>query len=111
MDFWDLTAVDVEPHQPAVLHSDEGAARVILIKLPAGEELQEHEVHEHAWLHVHDGAISVADEGGEPREAASGALVHWKPQERHTVRATQDALLLLLLAPWPGPGHPNLRND
>jgi hypothetical protein len=36
--------------------------------------------------------------------------VHWVPQERHEVRATEDALLLLLLAPWPGPGHPGARD-
>ena len=108
MDFWDLTSIDVTPHQPIVLHSDEGAARAIAINLPAGEELQEHEVHEHAWLHVHHGTVEVGDAGGEPRTAGPGALIHWAPGERHNVRSTDDALLLLLLAPWPGPGHPNL---
>lgn len=108
MDLWDLTSIDVAPHQPEVLHSDEGAARVIAINLPAGEELQEHEVHEHAWLHVHHGAVEVGVDGSTSR-AAAGSLVHWAPQERHVVRAVEDALLLLVLAPWPGPGHPNLR--
>ena len=110
MDFWDLESVDVQPHQPVVLHSDEGAARVVAINLPAGEELQDHEVHEHAWLHVHSGAVEVNGEGG-VKQANSGALLHWAPGERHAVRATDDAKLLLLLAPWPGPGHPNLRNQ
>ena len=32
---WDLRSVDVEPHQPEVLHS-EGEGRTILISLPAG---------------------------------------------------------------------------
>lgn len=109
MDFWDLTTLDVQPRQPVVLHSDEGAARVVAISLPAGEELQEHEVHEHAWLHVHAGAIEVAAADGGTQRAAAGSLVHWAPGERHAVRASDDALLLLLLAPWPGPGHPNLR--
>jgi quercetin dioxygenase-like cupin family protein len=108
MDFWDLTTLDVQPHQPVVLHSDEGAARVVAISLPAGEELQDHEVHEHAWLHVHQGAVEVEAQG-ERRRAGAGSLVHWRPGERHAVRATEDALLLLLLAPWPGPGHPSLR--
>lgn len=111
MDIWNLASLNVEPRQPQILHSDEGAARVIAINLPAGEELQEHEVHEHAWLHVHSGVVSVAVAGGESdaTEAPAGSLVHWRPQERHTVRAVQDASLILLLAPWPGPGHPNLR--
>jgi len=108
MDFWDLTTLDVQPHQPVVLHSDEGAARVVAINLPAGEELQDHEVHEHAWLHVHQGAVEV-EAREERRRAGAGSLVHWRPAERHAVRATEDALLLLLLAPWPGPGHPSLR--
>jgi quercetin dioxygenase-like cupin family protein len=107
MDTWDLTALDIQPRKPEVLHSDEGAARVVAINLPAGEELQEHEVHEHAWLHVHQGAVDVSSNGGDRSSASAGALVHWQPQERHTVRATEDALLLLMLAPWPGPGHPS----
>ncbi len=36
--------------------------------------------------------------------------MHWEPGERHAVRALDDALLVLILAPWPGPGHPSLRN-
>lgn len=108
MDIWNLSALAIEPHQPQVLHSDEGAARVIAINLPAGEELQEHEVHEHAWLHVHTGAVEVV-QGEERHAAGAGSLVHWRPQERHSVRATEDTLMLLVLAPWPGVGHPNLR--
>jgi quercetin dioxygenase-like cupin family protein len=108
MDVWDLTALAVEPHQPEVLHSDEGAARVIAINLPAGEELGDHEVHEHAWLHVHQGVVEVGEDG-KLRRVGAGALVHWEPQERHAVVAVEDALLALILAPWPGPGHPSLR--
>src|SRR4051794_27613128 len=109
MDLWNLAALDVTPRQPVVLHSDEGAARAIAIRLPAGERLQEHQVHEHAWLHVHAGEVEVAAaEGADPQRAGAGALVHWAPGERHAVTAREDALLLLLLAPWPGPGHPRL---
>ena len=108
MDIWDLTAVDVEPRKPVVLHSDEGAARVIVIRLLAGEDLQEHEVHEHAWLHVHEGSVEVVDDAGKSTRAGTGSLVHWAPRERHTVKGVDDALLVLVLAPWPGPGHPNL---
>lgn len=109
MDFWDITTMDVRPREPVVLQSDEGAARVVALNLPAGEELQDHEVHEHAWLHVHHGVVEVQSDG-DARQAGPGALIHWAPQERHAVRATEDALLVLLLAPWPGDGHPNLRH-
>jgi quercetin dioxygenase-like cupin family protein len=107
MDIWDLESLTVEPQHPQVLHSDAGAARVIAISLRAGEALEDHEVHEHAWLTVQRGAVEV-EQGGEAVGARAGSLVHWSPQERHAVRATEDALLLLLLAPWPGPGHPSL---
>ena len=39
-----------------------------------------------------------------------GCVAHWQPQERHEIRATTDARLLLVLAPWPGAGHPNRRD-
>ena len=108
MNTWDLTTLDVQPRRPVVLQSDEGAARVIALRLPADEELQEHEVHEHAWLHVHAGAVDVVQDGTTTR-AGAGSLVHWAPQERRTVKGVDDALLVLVLAPWPGPGHPGSR--
>jgi hypothetical protein len=37
-------------------------------------------------------------------------LAIFEPAERHEVRATSDALLLLVLAPWPGQGHPGARD-
>ena len=77
-----------------------------MLDLPAGETLQEHQVHEGAWITVIDGAITVADHDGEPAEANAGVLVYLPPQERHEVRALTDARVLLLLSPWPGPGHP-----
>jgi len=106
MELWNLTSLDVEPHRPAILHSQVGAARVIAINLPAGERLQEHEVHEHAWLHIHHGAVELTDDDGSTDAVTAGGLAHWEPGERHQVVAKEDALLLLLLAPWPGPGHP-----
>lgn len=106
MDTWDLSSLDVQPHQPQILRSDDGAARAIAIHLPAGEQMQEHEVHEHAYLVVVDGAVELAQDG-ETRSAGTGTVAHWQPKERHEVRATSDARLLLILAPWPGPGHPS----
>ena len=110
MDTWDIRSLDIQPHAPQVLRSDDGAARAIALLLPAGEELQEHEVHEHAYLVLVDGEVELA-EGGESRAAGPGTVVHWNPQERHEVKATSDARLLLVLAPWPGEGHPRRRNE
>jgi quercetin dioxygenase-like cupin family protein len=105
---WDLRSVGVEPHNPEVLHS-EGEGRTILISLPAGESLQEHQVHERAWLLVVEGEIEV-DANGESVTGGPGFLATFDPNERHEVRARSDARLLLLLAPWPGDGHPRLRD-
>jgi len=105
MEHWDLRTLDVQPHQPQILHSSRGESRTIAIHLPAGEELQEHEVHERAHLVVVDGEVEVGGVTGGPGFAAI-----FDPKERHEVRATQEARLLLILAPWPGDGHPGARD-
>lgn len=110
MQHWDLPTLDVEPRKPQVLHSARGEARAIAIALPAGERLQDHEVHERAYLVVAAGTIAV-DAGGESVEAGPGHAFVFDPQERHEVSATSDARLLLVLAPWPGDGHPGARDD
>jgi quercetin dioxygenase-like cupin family protein len=107
METWDIAALDVQPHQPEVLRSDD-ETRVIAINLPAGEALQEHQVHERAWLVVAAGAIEVR-QGGDTVTGGPGFLAHFDPAERHEVRANEDARLILLLSPWPGDGHPSRR--
>src|SRR5215213_5489473 len=101
---WDLRTVEAQPHQPQILASAEDA-RTIVLHLPAGEELQEHEVHERARLLVVDGEIELTTDG-EATTAAAGHLFEFEPGERRTVAARADARLLLILSPWPGDGHP-----
>jgi quercetin dioxygenase-like cupin family protein len=108
MQHWDLRSLPVAPHQPEVLQS-EGEGRSIVIQLPAGEALGEHQVHERAWLVVVDGEVELVQNGDSER-AGPGTLAVYDPAERHEVRATSDARLLLLLAPWPGEGHPSQRD-
>ena len=108
MDSWDIASLDVEPHNPKVLRSD-AEARVIALNLPAGEKLDEHQVHERAYLVVAAGQVEV-EQGGRTEEGGPGFLAHWDARERHEVRATSDARLLLFLAPWPGDGHPSRRS-
>jgi quercetin dioxygenase-like cupin family protein len=109
MDHWDLRTLEVPPHQPLILHSSRGEARSIAINLPAGEALQEHQVHERAYLVVIDGEVEVRNDGSSFTGGAGFAAV-FDPHERHEVRATRDARLLLVLAPWPGDGHPGARD-
>ncbi len=104
MDSWDLTTLDIEVHKPQVLRSDADAARAIAINLPAGDKLQDHEVHEHAYVVIVSGEVEV-DAGGSTTNGGPGSVFHFDPHERHEVRATSDARFLLLLAPWTGPGR------
>ncbi len=105
MEHWDLRALEVEPHHPRILHSARGEARSILISLSAGEELQEHQVHERAYVVVIDGDVDLGGATGGPGTAAV-----FDPGERHTARALSDSRLLIVLAPWPGEGHPGARD-
>jgi quercetin dioxygenase-like cupin family protein len=109
LESWDIRSLDVAPHHPQVLRTDK-EARVIAINLPAGEEMQEHQTHERAYLIVADGEIEVA-KGGETESGGCGYLAHFDPNERRQVRATSDARLFLILGPWPGEGHPNERTQ
>ena len=101
---WDLRSMPVEVHRPEVLQSD-GEGRAIAINLPAGDLLQEHQVHERAWLLVVDGSIDIVEPGGGTVRGGTGLLAVFDPHERREVRATEDARLLLVLAPWPGEGR------
>jgi quercetin dioxygenase-like cupin family protein len=53
-----------------------------------------------------DVTAGTAAAGGGP-----GFFCVFGPGERHEVRARSDARLLLVLAPWPGDGHPGARDD
>jgi quercetin dioxygenase-like cupin family protein len=105
METWDIRSLNIEAHHPQVLRSDE-ETRAIAIHLPAGEELQEHQVHERTYLVVADGEIEIAGDQRTVR-GGPGFVSHFEPAERRTVRATEDARLVLVLAPWPGVGHPS----
>jgi redox-sensitive bicupin YhaK (pirin superfamily) len=105
---WDISTLDVQVHRPEVLDS-ENEGRAIVIELPAGERLREHQVHERAWLMVVSGAIEI--DGAESVSGGPGLLAIFDPNERREVRATEDSRVLLLLSPWPGEGHPSRRAD
>ena len=108
MDSWDIRTLDVEPHHPQVLRSDDDS-RIIALNLPGGEEMQEHQVHERAFLLVADGQVEIV-QGEETTDAGPGFVAYFEPRERREVRAKSDARIVLILAPWPGEGHPSTQH-
>ena len=105
MKSWDLRNIEADSHEPQILSSAEDA-RAVVLHLPAGEQMQEHEVHERARVVVIDGEVEVSTPEGESVSAGPGHLFEFAPGERRTIVAGSDARLLLLLSPWPGDGHP-----
>jgi quercetin dioxygenase-like cupin family protein len=105
MESWQLPEIATpEGTRSPVILKSEDEARAVLIGLDPGQELGEHQVKEHAWLLVVEGRARIAASDG-AIEAPAGTLAHFEPDERHSVASVEGAKILLLLAPWPGPGH------
>ncbi len=105
MNSWNVNNIKLKPHSPQILSSTRDA-RAIALAIPAGESLQDHQVHERAWVSILSGDAEITTTAGERIAGAPGLLVEFDPGERHAVRAISDTRLLLLLTPWPGAGHP-----
>jgi quercetin dioxygenase-like cupin family protein len=105
METWTLADIETPggSRSPVVLRSDD-EARAVLVGLDPGQSLGDHQVKEHAWIVVVAGSATFRA-GDEEHEAAAGTLIRFEPDERHSVRTESGAKLLILLAPWPGPGH------
>jgi quercetin dioxygenase-like cupin family protein len=105
MKSWDVGSMELQPHAPKILSSTNDA-RAIALALPAGESMQDHQVHERAWVSILSGDVEITTTAGERIAGGPGLVVEFDPAERHAVRALSDTRLLLLLTPWPGVGHP-----
>ena len=102
---WDITTIDAPGGtvDPAVLTTDDGA-RAIALRLEAGQAMNDHQVRERAWVVVVEGRAEIRS-GDQVVDGGVGTLVTFEPGERHAVSSENGARLLLILAPWPGPGH------
>jgi quercetin dioxygenase-like cupin family protein len=109
METWNLNELQVDPHAPQVLDS-ESEGRAIVINLPKGEQLQEHQVYERAWLLIVDGKVAIKTPDGNRADGGPGLLAIFDPKERHEIQAVEDSRLLLVLSPWPGDGHPSQKS-
>lgn len=106
MQHWNLNEIETPDgsRSPAVLHSQDGESRVVLIELSPGQELSEHQVTEAALLLVVSGRVRI-DAADVSVDAAAGELSRFDPGERHSVSSPDGARVLLMLSPWPGEGH------
>jgi quercetin dioxygenase-like cupin family protein len=102
---WNLLEFDTPggTRSPIVLHST-GEARAVLIGIDPGQVLGDHQVHEHAYIVVVAGNVRF-ESGADSLEGGPGTLVRFEESERRRVSSEEGARLLLMLAPWPGPGH------
>jgi quercetin dioxygenase-like cupin family protein len=102
---WNLLELETRggTRSPIVLHSTD-EARAVLIGIDPGQELGDHQVHEHAYIVVVAGQVRI-EAGDETLEAGPGTLVRFEEKERHRVSSAEGARVLMILAPWPGPGH------
>src|SRR5918912_3822307 len=102
MQRWNLREIATPDgsRSPVVLHSEEGVARAVLIRLEPGQALGDHEVKERAFVTVVEGSVHV-EAGGESIDAATGELFTFDPEERHSLSTDAGARVLLVLAPWP----------
>jgi quercetin dioxygenase-like cupin family protein len=105
METWRLSEIETPRGRssPVVLKSDD-EARAVLVGLEPGQELGDHQVKEHAWVLVVDGMVTFRA-GADEVEGPPGTLARFEPDERRSVSSPSGARILLLLAPWPGPGH------
>ena len=101
---WQLNEIDAPDgiRSPVVLDSED--SRAIMIRMAPGQAMGEHQVRERAWVVVIDGAVEV-ETGDDSIRAGTGTLLEFEPTERRTVRSVDGARLLMVFAPWPGPGH------
>jgi quercetin dioxygenase-like cupin family protein len=105
MNNWTIPSMELRPHAPEILASAVDA-RAIALMIPAGESLDDHQVHERAWLIVLEGEVEISTSAGDSVTGRIGLVVEFAPHERHAVHARTDTRILLLLTPWPGDDHP-----
>jgi len=105
MKCWNLNHLELKAHAPRILSSTKDG-RAIALVIPAGESLEEHQVHERALVSVVSGECEITTATGELVGGLPGFTAEFDPGERHAVRALSETRLLLLLTPWPGVGHP-----
>jgi quercetin dioxygenase-like cupin family protein len=102
MKHWRLDEIETPDgtRSPVVLHSRDGAERVVLIELNPGDALGDHQVRESGVVVVVGGTVRI-EAGDESFDAGAGEVFHFEPGERHSVTSETGGRILMMLAPWP----------
>jgi quercetin dioxygenase-like cupin family protein len=101
---WHLPSVAANgKREPRVLFS-RPECRAVLIDLNEGDELGDHRLHESAIVEVVSGRVGLTA-GDLGVECDAGTLLTFDPGETRRLRARAPSRVLLVLSPWPGPGH------
>lgn len=86
---WDIKALELRPHSPEILSTSDDA-RAIVLEIPAGEDLTDHQLHERAWVTVLDGEVEITTTAGEKVVGGCGLMVEFAPRKRHAVPRSRN---------------------
>jgi quercetin dioxygenase-like cupin family protein len=98
MQSWELDRKRIPARQPEVLHDEGEGIRLIAVRLPQGESLQEHHPHEHTIVFLTRGLVRLRT-GPNERMLSSPSLIHFTPGEQHDISALNECHLVLSLTP------------
>ncbi len=76
MNSWNVNDLKLKPHSPQILSSTNDA-RAIALAIPAGESMQDHQVHERAWVSILSGEAEITTTAGERIAGTPGLLVEF----------------------------------
>ena len=79
MKSWNISELDLRPHSPEILSSTDDA-RAIVLEIPAGEALTDHQVHERAWVMVIEGEVEITTTAGDQVDGGTSLLVEFDPR-------------------------------
>jgi len=83
MKSWNVNELELKPHAPQILSSTKDA-RALALAIPAGESLQDHQVHERAWVSILSGEAEITTPAGEHRNAGAAGGVRSRRAPRRS---------------------------
>ncbi len=96
-----ITAVPARPAS-AIVH-DSPDSRLVVFRIEPGQEVSAHRSTSTVVLNVLEGSGILSGADGEQRSCSAGDIVLYEPNEEHSMRASEETLLILAtITPRPG---------